>query len=41
MNQAQDADEAGLKNIAIKLYTDAAELGLNMVNNIIFYCLNL
>ncbi|KAG6797685.1 calpain-7 [Apis mellifera caucasica] len=30
MNQAQDADEAGLKNIAVKLYTDAAELGLNM-----------
>ncbi|KYQ58641.1 Calpain-7 [Trachymyrmex zeteki] len=29
MNQALDADEAGLKDIAIKLYTDAAELGLN------------
>ncbi|KAK9306776.1 hypothetical protein QLX08_002670 [Tetragonisca angustula] len=30
MNQAQDADEAGLKDIAVKLYTDAAELGLSM-----------
>ncbi|XP_029166810.1 calpain-7-like isoform X1 [Nylanderia fulva] len=29
MNQALDADEAGLKDIAIKLYTDAAELGLS------------
>lgn len=41
MNQAQDADENGLKNIAVKLYTDAAEFGLSMVNNIIFYYLNL
>ena len=32
MNQALDADEAGLKDIAIKLYTDAAELGLSAVN---------
>ncbi|CAK9829118.1 Capn7 [Anthophora retusa] len=30
MNQAQDADEAGLKDIAVKLYTDAAELGLSV-----------
>lgn len=30
LNQAQDADEAGLKDIAVKLYTDAAELGLNV-----------
>ncbi|XP_043248289.1 calpain-7-like [Colletes gigas] len=30
INQAQDADEAGLKDIAVKLYTDAAELGLNI-----------
>lgn len=29
MNQALDADEAGLKDIAVKLYTDAAELGLS------------
>ncbi|KAG7189662.1 hypothetical protein KM043_017338 [Ampulex compressa] len=29
LNQALDADEAGLKDIAIKLYTDAAELGLS------------
>lgn len=34
MNQALDADEAGLKDIAIKLYTDAAELGLSTVNTI-------
>jgi len=33
MNQALDADEAGLKDIAVKLYTDAAELGLSAVNN--------
>jgi len=32
MNQALDADEAGLKDIAIKLYTDAAELGLSAVS---------
>lgn len=32
MNQALDADEAGLKDIAIKLYTDAAELGLSTVS---------
>ncbi|XP_054012473.1 calpain-7-like [Hylaeus anthracinus] len=30
INQAQDADEAGLKDVAVKLYTDAAELGLNV-----------
>ena len=35
MNQAQDADEAGLKDIAVKLYTDAAELGLSMVHKTI------
>lgn len=35
MNQAQDADEAGLKDIAVKLYTDAAELGLSMVYKIL------
>ncbi|XP_015603072.1 calpain-7 isoform X2 [Cephus cinctus] len=29
MSQALDADEAGCKDIAINLYTDAAELGLN------------
>lgn len=34
MNQALDADEAGLKDIAVKLYTDAAELGLSAVNTI-------
>ncbi|XP_033331848.2 calpain-7 [Megalopta genalis] len=28
VNQAQDADESGSKDVAIKLYTDAAELGL-------------
>lgn len=32
MNQALDADEAGLKDIAVKLYTDAAELGLSAVS---------
>ena len=32
MNQALDADEAGLKDIAIKLYTDAAEFGLSAVS---------
>ncbi|XP_029035260.1 calpain-7-like [Osmia bicornis bicornis] len=30
INQAQDADEAGLKDIAVKLYTDAAEFGLSV-----------
>ncbi|XP_031826247.1 calpain-7 [Nomia melanderi] len=30
VNQAQDADETGLKDIAVKLYTDAAELGLKV-----------
>lgn len=30
MNQAQDADEAGLKDIAVKLYTEAATLGLSL-----------
>ncbi|XP_076243961.1 calpain-7 isoform X2 [Calliopsis andreniformis] len=30
LNQAQDADEAGLKDIAVKLYTDAAEQGLKI-----------
>lgn len=34
MNQALDADEAGLKDIAVKLYTDAAELGLSTVSTI-------
>jgi len=34
MNQALDADEAGLKDIAVKLYTDAAELGLSTVSAI-------
>lgn len=29
ISQALDADEAGLKDIAIKLYTDAVELGLS------------
>ncbi|XP_014469420.1 PREDICTED: calpain-7-like [Dinoponera quadriceps] len=29
ISQALDADEAGLKDIAVKLYTDAAELGLS------------
>ncbi|XP_026826623.1 calpain-7 isoform X2 [Ooceraea biroi] len=33
MNQALDADEAGLKDIAVKLYTDAAELGLSAKTN--------
>ncbi|XP_076649374.1 calpain-7 isoform X2 [Halictus rubicundus] len=28
VNQAQDADESGLKDVAIELYTNAAELGL-------------
>lgn len=32
MNQALDADEAGLKDIAVKLYMDAAELGLSAVS---------
>lgn len=36
MNQALDADEAGLKDIAIKLYTDAAELGLSAVSIILY-----
>lgn len=31
LNQAQDADESGCKDIAVKLYTDAAELGLSVV----------
>ncbi|XP_012140109.1 calpain-7 [Megachile rotundata] len=30
INQAQDADEAGLKDIAVKLYTNAAEFGLSI-----------
>ncbi|KAF7392820.1 hypothetical protein HZH66_008653 [Vespula vulgaris] len=30
INQALDADEAGLKDVALKLYTDAAELGLSV-----------
>ncbi|KZC04878.1 PREDICTED: calpain-7-like [Dufourea novaeangliae] len=30
VNQAQGADEAGLKDTAVKLYTDAAELGLKV-----------
>jgi len=34
MNQALDADEAGLKDIAVKLYTDAAELGLSAVSTV-------
>ncbi|CAL7935433.1 unnamed protein product [Xylocopa violacea] len=33
MSQAQDADEDGLKDIAVKLYTDAAELGLSVKTN--------
>lgn len=32
LNQALDADEAGCKDIAIKLYTEAAALGLNTVS---------
>jgi len=42
MNQALDADETGLKDIAIKLYTDAAELGLSAVSIRLlhnFYCI--
>ncbi|XP_047358341.1 calpain-7-like isoform X2 [Vespa velutina] len=30
ISQALDADEAGLKDVALKLYTDAAELGLSV-----------
>ena len=30
VSQAQDADGAGLKDVAVKLYTDAAELGLGV-----------
>jgi len=36
MNQALDADEAGLRDIAVRLYTDAAELGLSTVSMIRF-----
>lgn len=32
LNQALDADEAGFKEEAIKLYTNAAELGLKAVS---------
>jgi len=34
MNQALDADKRDLKDIAIKLYTEAAELGLSAVSTI-------
>lgn len=32
LNQALDADEAGCKDIAIKLYTDAVAFGLSVVS---------
>lgn len=38
LNQALDADEAGFKDEAIKLYTNAAELGLKAVR---FTCFSL
>lgn len=36
LNQALDADEAGFKEEAIKLYTNAAELGLKAVSLSVF-----
>jgi hypothetical protein len=36
LNQALDADEAGFKEDAIKLYTNAAELGLRAVSKFVF-----
>jgi len=38
LNQALDADEAGYKDIAVKLYTEAAELGLSTVS--MLFCIN-
>lgn len=39
LNHALDADAAGLKDEAIKLYTDAAEIGLSIVSLLVHYYL--